>query len=138
MGATLVDAGPLYAYVDATDAAHAACIELLESEPGPLVVPALVLSEAGYLIEDRLGAYALVRFVEDVAAGTFVVDAPQPADWLRVAELVARYRDSGLGLTDATVVATAERLGVTRIATLDRRHFGMVRPAHADAFEIVP
>ena len=138
MAGTLVDAGPLYAYVDADDDHHESCVELLTDDPGPLVVPALVLSEVGFLLESRLGAYAEVRFVEDLAAGTFVVDAPQPGDWVRVAQLVAKYRDLPLGLVDASVVATAERLGIVRVATLDRRHFGIVRPAHTPLFDVVP
>jgi predicted nucleic acid-binding protein len=55
-----------------------------------------------------------------------------------MAELVARYRDLPLGTVDASVVAVAERLDVTELATTDRRHFGVVRPAHADAFELLP
>jgi predicted nucleic acid-binding protein len=60
------------------------------------------------------------------------------ADWLRIAELVARYDDLPLGTVDASIVAAAERLGIRTIATLDRRHFGVVRPRHADAFDLVP
>ena len=138
MAGTLVDAGPLYAYVDADDDHHFECVELLTEDPGPLIVPALVLSEVGYLLETRLGAYAEVRFVEDMAIGTFTVDGTHPADWVRVAELVARYRNLPLGLVDASVVATAERLGVVRVATLDRRHFGVVRPSHISLFHVVP
>ena len=53
-----------------------------------------------------------------------------------IRELVARYADLPLGTVDATVVAAAERLGITAIATTDRRHFSVVRPAHAEAFEL--
>ena len=61
-----------------------------------------------------------------------------PADWLRIAHLVWRYRNLPLGTVDATVIALAERLGVTSVATLDRRHFGVVKPAHTDAFQMLP
>jgi len=135
---TLVDAGPLYAYVDSDDDHHDECLELLSEDVGPLIVPALVLSEVGYLLETRLGTYAEIRFLEDLAAGTFTVDAPHPADWVRVAELVAKYRDLPLGMVDASVVVAAERLGITRIATLDRKHFGIVRPGHTAVFDVVP
>lgn len=138
MAGTLVDAGPLYAYVDADDDHHVECVQLLIEDPGPLIVPALVLSEVAYLLETRLGAYAEIRFVEDLATGTFVVDGTHPADWVRVAELVGRYRDLPLGLVAASVVATAERLGAVRVATLDRRHFGVVRPSHTSRFDVVP
>lgn len=60
------------------------------------------------------------------------------ADWLRIAELVARYRDLPLGTVDASVVTTAERLGITEIATVDRRHFTVVRPNHVAAFSLLP
>jgi predicted nucleic acid-binding protein len=55
-----------------------------------------------------------------------------------MAELVRRYADFPLGAADASVVAVAERLETARIATLDHRHFRAVRPAHCDAFELLP
>jgi predicted nucleic acid-binding protein len=133
-----VDAGPLYAYVDADDRHHAASLELLESYPGPLVVPHLVVTEVVYLLATRLGAAAEVRFLGDLAAGTFTIEPVHPADWLRIAALVWTYRDLPLGTVDASVVAAAERLGIVELATLDRRHFSVVRPAHVAAFALFP
>ncbi len=134
----IVDAGPLYAYVDEDDRDHDASLALLEGHPGPLIVPELVVTEVTYLLETRLGAEAEVRFLGDLAAGNLIAEPVHPADWIRIAELVAEYRDLPLGTVDASVVATAERLRVVRLATLDRRHLTVVRPAHAPAFEIVP
>ncbi|MGW5574557.1 type II toxin-antitoxin system VapC family toxin [Nocardia thailandica] len=134
----LVDAGPLYAYVDADDAHHHACLDLLQNHRGPLVVPTLVITEAAYLISTRLGAEAEVRFLGDFAEGLFEVESVHPSDWLRIVELVARYRDWPLGTADASVVAAAERLNVTDVATVDRRHFGAVRPRHVEAFRLLP
>ena len=111
---------------------------LLEAHPGPLVVPHLVVAEAVYLIGSRLGADAEVRFLGDLAAGLFAVEPVHPADWLRIAELVARYRDLPLGSIDASVVAAAERLGIRDVATIDHRHFAVVRPAHVAAFTLLP
>ena len=108
------------------------------SHSGPLIVPQLVIAEVAYLLEARVGADAEVRFLGDLAAGTFTTDAVPPGDWLRIAELVAEYRDLPLGTVDASVVTSAERLGIASIATLDRRHFTVVRPAHVTAFEILP
>ncbi|HEY5683859.1 MAG TPA: PIN domain-containing protein [Acidimicrobiia bacterium] len=136
--ALLVDAGPLYAYVDADDRHHSESLELLLEHPGPLIVPALVITEVAYLIGTRLGVDAEVRFLGDLAAGEFAIEPVRASDWLRIAELVSRYRDLPLGTVDGSVVATSERLRVTTIATLDRRHFSVVRPTHTDAFELVP
>jgi hypothetical protein len=134
----IVDTGPLYAYVDARDAAHAACVELLQATAEPLIVPAFAIAEATYLVGTRLGAASETRLVGDFAAGAFWVDAPEPADWLRIAELIAEYRDLPLGTVDASVIAAAERLGITTIATLERKHFSIVRPNHVAAFKLVP
>ena len=79
-----------------------------------------------------------MRFLGDLASGAFTVEPVAVGDWLRVAELVARYRDLPLGTVDASVVTTAERLGVTEIATVDRRHFTVVRPRHVAAFTLLP
>ena len=59
-------------------------------------------------------------------------------DWLRVIELIGIYSDLGLGTVDASIVAVAERLGLTTIATLNHRDFRVVRPSHTEAFELVP
>ncbi|MCA1833740.1 MAG: type II toxin-antitoxin system VapC family toxin [Actinomycetota bacterium] len=134
----MVDAGPLYAYVDEDDRDHEASLALLLSHQGPLVVPQLVVTEVAYLLETRIGPEAEVRFLGDLAAGNFTTDPVLPGDWLRIAELVADYRDLPLGTVDASVIASAERLGVTAIATLHRRHFSVVRPRHVEAFEIFP
>ena len=97
-----------------------------------------MITEVTYLIGTRLGVDAEVRFLGDLSAGEFAIEPVKASDWLRIAELVGRYRDLPLGTVDGSVVATAERLRITKIATLDRRHFSVVRPAHTDAFELVP
>jgi uncharacterized protein len=128
----------LYAYVDADDKHHAKCLELLEDHPGPLIVPTLVVAEVAYLLETRLGPESEVRFLGDLASGNLIVEPVVASDWLRIAELVSRYRDLPLGTVDASVVAAGERLELSQLATLDHRHFTVVRPTHIDAFELLP
>lgn len=101
-------------------------------------MPTLVVSEVCHLIGSRLGTEPEVRFLGDIARGSLIVEPVHPADWLRIAELVARYADLRLGTVDASVVAAAERLDIAGIATFDRRDFAAVRPAHVEAFELVP
>jgi predicted nucleic acid-binding protein len=128
----------LYAYVDQDDRHHKACLDLLLNHQGPLVVPSLVVTEIAYLIETRLGPEAEVRFLGDLASGAFTTEPVASADWLRIAELVWEYRDLPLGTVDASVVTAGERLGIEEVATLDRRHFSVVRPTHISAFALLP
>ncbi len=89
----------------------------------------LVITEAAYLLETRLGVEAEVRFLADFAEGNLIAEPVHANDWLRIAELVAKYRNLPIGTADASVVAVAERRGITEVATLDRRHFTVVRPS---------
>lgn len=102
------------------------------------MVPTLVITEVAYLVGARLGTGAEVRFLGDLASDDFIVEPVADDDWLRIAELVARHGDLPLGTVDGSIVAAAERLGITQVATFDRRHFTVVRPAHIDALEILP
>jgi uncharacterized protein len=98
----------------------------------------LVITEVTDLLETRVGSDAEVRFLGDLASGVLIAEAVAAADWLRIAELTSIYRDLPLGAVDASVAAAGERLGVLRVATLDRRHLTVVRPAHVEAFELLP
>ncbi len=132
----VVDAGPLYAAVDRDDQDHDACLVALSRPDLRLVIPAMVIAEATYLIGRRLGAQIESQFLDGLT--TFDVEAPTPDDWQRIGQLVAEYADFPLGGTDASVVALAERLDTRTVITLDRRHFNAVRPLHCKAFDLLP
>ena len=133
----LVDTSVLVAAADNADPDHDPCVQVIGGAE-PLVTTALVIAETAYLIGRQLGATAEATFFRAVAAGELQVELITPADARRIAELIDRYANLGLGGTDASLIVIAERLGITRIATLDRRHFGVVRPSHAPAFELIP
>ena len=101
-------------------------------------MPAPVIAEVGYLLSKYAGTAGEVAFLQSLAAGDFEVDLPTNADLTRAAVLVGQYASLPLGTTDAVVVATAERLGCTEIATLDRRDFTVVRPRHTSHFTLLP
>jgi uncharacterized protein len=100
------------------------------------VIPALVVAETTYLVGSRLGPRAEAAFLRGLER--IEVEAPRSDEWERIAELVDAYADLGLGGTDASVVALAERLETDVVITLDRRHFGVVRPRHSEAFQLLP
>jgi uncharacterized protein len=56
-------------------------------------VPTLVITEVAYLVATRLGSDAEIRFLGDLAAGNLIAEPVAAADWMRIAELVGRYRD---------------------------------------------
>lgn len=135
------DTGPLVAAALANDDHHHACVELftgLHLARRSLLVPTTVVAEVGYLLGREAGPKVESLFLDSLAAGDFTLVDLTAADCARMAELVRRYGDLPLGTTDASVIAVAERLGVTEVATLDRRHFTVVRPHHVGAFTLLP
>jgi predicted nucleic acid-binding protein len=134
----IVDAGPLYAAAAKRDKHHERAVALLSSSPQPLLVPALVVTEVAYLLADRIGAHAELAFGRALADGELIVEPVADSDWPRIYELMEQYLDLPLGMVDASVIALAERRKVDVIATLDQRHFSVVRPRHIEAFRLVP
>ncbi|MGH8987580.1 MAG: type II toxin-antitoxin system VapC family toxin [Acidimicrobiales bacterium] len=134
----IVDAGPLYAAAAQKDRNHHRSVELLSGAERPLLVPALVVTEVGYLLADRIGVRAELAFARSIADGELIVEPVLDSEWERIAELTEQYLDLPLGIVDASVVALAERHHASSIATLDHRHFSVVRPRHACAFTLVP
>ncbi|MBI2616192.1 MAG: hypothetical protein HYW52_11075 [Gemmatimonadetes bacterium] len=97
-----------------------------------------MLVEVDYWIQVRLHAGVLVALLDDILAGAYQVEALQPEDYRRVRELCDRYADRDIGFVDAAVIAVVERLNEPKLATLDRRHFGVLRPRHVDALRLLP
>ncbi len=134
----LVDTNMILAAADTASRDYEAALGFLEQAPEPLVVPVTVLAELDYMANSRLGTQAEVRILRGLAGPGFHLEPLLDEDFDRAIDLVEQYADSDIGLVDASIVAIAERLHVTRIATLDHRHFALFRPRHCRAFELVP
>ena len=132
----IVDSGPLLASANESDPDHAACVAALTRRDVELIIPSLCIAEAAWFLGQRHGAGAEARFVSGLA--DFHVAAPEPEDWARIGRLVRRYGELPLGTTDAFVAILAERMRTTRIITLDRRHFSVLRNSRGESFELSP
>jgi uncharacterized protein len=136
--ALVLDTGPIVAALNAGDPDHERCAGLLTGCQEDLVIPALVLVEVDYWLRKLGGAQAWQGLVEDIAGGSYRLEPLLDADLVRAAELEASYRSLRLGLVDASVIAVCERLNESKVATLDRRHFTVVRPRHRSAVTLLP
>ena len=132
----LLDTGIVYAYYDRSDAWHSRARTIVQDEPRGLILPAPVVPEVDHLLGARLGAKSRQTFYAGIIEGYYLIaDVPQDA-YARIAELNRRFDDLDLGFVDAAIVALAETLGVSRIATTDRRHFEPM--AAALALKLLP
>lgn len=134
----LVDSGPLVAAANRRDQDHDRCLSALTSAARPRLVPGPVIAETCYLLARDARPGIEADFLRSFTTGFFEPADLTPEDLARAADLVDEYADLRLGGTDACVVAIAERLGINQLATLDRRHFSVVRPRHVEAFVLLP
>lgn len=135
---TLVaDSCALYALYDADDAHHGEVREVIDRERGIIIVPTVILAELDYLLRGFLGVDAELDFLKGIASGAYTLESFMAADLERCRELFAGYRDLDLGLVDAGVIATAKRLGIQNILTVDERDFHAVHP-RTGSFILLP
>jgi predicted nucleic acid-binding protein len=99
-------------------------------------VPAI--TEVAYLLARDIGNDAAADFVSSLANTELILEAPLAEDYLRSAEILRQYADANLDFVDDFIAATAERLNIRRLLTLDRRDFQLIRPRHCDSFELLP
>jgi uncharacterized protein len=135
----VVDTNIWFETADSNNRDYGRCAEILTRNVGSLITPVTVIVETAWLIEDRYGPAAEAEFLRTMTTpeAVTIVDLTTN-DWVRVTELVAIYADLGLGTVDASIIAIAERMGITTIATMNERDFRVVKPAHTAAFELVP
>jgi uncharacterized protein len=141
MTALVVDTSAILASLDEAYAEHEAITVALASEAGPLVVSAMVVAEADYMLYTRLGAAAAQRFAADVAAEAYELPEWTSADHATALDLINRNSDDSdyIGITDAANVVLADRYRTTRLLTLDQRHFRRLQPLWgADYFTLLP
>ncbi|MDI3409141.1 type II toxin-antitoxin system VapC family toxin [Streptomyces cavernicola] len=120
------------------DVHHEECLDFVNRFPGQLKVLPTVVTETAWMLERYLSPDAEAAFLDSVGVGQLELTAIDHGDLRRMAELVRQYADFPLGTVDASVVAVSERLGLTEVATVDRRHFTAVRPKHAKSFTLLP
>jgi uncharacterized protein len=134
----LIDSGVMVALMLQTDPAHSAVRAFLRDNHEPLALPTVTVAEIAHFVESRGGPAADARLLRVLASGRFPLSEPLLPDYARAAELVEQYADFPLGTVDALIIAMAERLNVTTILTLDRRHFGAIQPAHCEKLTLAP
>jgi uncharacterized protein len=135
--ALVIDTGVLYAALDVDDDDHGSCASLLATIREPRVVPAPVLAEVDWLC-GRLPSNRFSLILDQIDTGALMVEDLRYEDYRRVGSLLHTYADLHVGFVDAAVLAVVERLREPKLATLDHRHFSVMRPRHVGALELLP
>ena len=132
----LVDAGPLVALFDRDDRHHRRCVVTLRSLSEPLATAWPVVTEAMHLL--AFSSQAQDALMDQVASGALGLMPLDAGDAARIRELMRKYRDLPMDLADAALVRIAEREGIRRVFTIDRRDFTVYRPAKIGRLHIIP
>jgi predicted nucleic acid-binding protein len=136
--AILLDSSAVLAAADQSDLNHRAALAWFGRADEPLMIGALTLAELDLLLQRELGVRATFALLKSIVSGGVKVVAPTTADLERAMELMREATEHRPRLTDAVLVATAERLGVSRVAVFDRRPIAIFRPRHVRALDLEP
>jgi predicted nucleic acid-binding protein len=136
--AILLDASIVLAAADRADLNHAAAMAWFDRADEPLLLAALTLADLDTLLQRELGPAASIAVVQAITGGAIRLVPPVDGDLVRAIELLGAASEHRPRLTDAVMVAAAERLGIHRIATFDRRPIAVFRPQHVRAFDLEP
>ena len=136
--AVLLDSSAILAAADQSDLNHRAALAWFVRNQEPLMIGALTLAELDLLLQRELGVKATFAILRSIESGAVKVVAPTNADIARAAELMREAIEYRPRLADALLVATAERLGITRVAAFDRRPIAVFRPKHVRALTLEP
>ena len=134
----LADTGYVYALYYPDDAHHQQAVAFAHVNTEPIMLPAVILPELGFLFRRDLGYAGIVQFLGRFKDMDATIEPMLDADLERIYEIADQYADSRFDVVDCCIMAMAERLQITKIATFDRRDFSIVVPSHTDYFEILP
>ncbi|MCX5835770.1 MAG: PIN domain-containing protein [Deltaproteobacteria bacterium] len=137
-GPVLIDTGILYALADRKDRWHARAVDFIKGFKGKLIVPATVIPEVCYLLNAHLGAHVENAFLTSLTNRELSFENVSLDDFARCLVILKDYQDLNIGLVDASLIAVAERLKLTRLLTTDRRHFSAIRPKHCLNLLLLP
>ena len=134
----LVDTSGLLAALDASERRHAAAVVALRAAGAPLLLSPFVLAELDYLLTTRVSTAIARSFLDEVAGGAYRLEPFSSDDIAAAAEVLDRYPDLDLGLSDASIVVLAERHNCLDLLTLDERHFRVVSGPRRRPFRLLP
>jgi len=136
--AYLLDTGFFYALLNQQENQHVRVVAASKRVKETIYLPTPIIVEVAYLILRDLGAGALAEFIDSLPDSGFGLIEPTTIDFRRAAAIIRQYADAHIDFADAILVAMAERLSITKILTIDQRHFRLFRPVHCIAFELLP
>jgi predicted nucleic acid-binding protein len=126
--AVLLDVSAILAAADTADLNHAAARDWFALANEPLLVGALTLAEADHVLQRELGLAASLALLASITSGAVRIVAPTEADVERAAALLQAAAEHAPRLADALLIVAAQRLGVRRVVTFDRRPLAVLMP----------
>ncbi len=134
----IIDSSFLVALYDGSELYHQRAYEFAKDRSETMLVPDSLLPEVSYMLRRNLGYADSLIFFDFFEHRSVRLEPVLRDDLARVKEISEHYADSRLDLVDCCIMAIAERLNITRIATFDRRDFSIFQPRHCEFLELLP
>src|SRR5574341_923128 len=134
----IADTAFVFAVLDRNDPHHVEALRFYNAMQGEVLLPAVTFTEIAYHIYQIGGGKLVADVLAEIRQGPLTITNLDPSDYERAEEILRKYHDSRIDFVDASIMALAERLNITRILTYDHRDFRLYRPAHVEHFTLLP
>lgn len=134
----IADTSGLLALFNRSEPEHPAVRDVVSSLDMPMVVSPYVVAEVDHLVATRVDSAAEVEVLREICGGAYVLPEFGQGDINRAVEVIEKYSDQAIGVTDASIVVLADRYSSRTLLTLDRRHFDVLRPLGGGRFTLLP
>ncbi len=134
----IADTSGLIAFFSESGHQHELVASWLDKNDDVMVVSPYVMAELDYLVATRKGVDAELAVLAELSGGAYELATMSTDEVSTARDVIARYRDLGIGLADASMVVLAQRYRTRTILTLDHKHFSVLRPLGGGLFKIVP
>ncbi len=134
----LADTSYIYALFNPRDPYHQQSVAFAETNSEPILFSSAILPELGFLFERDRGYAGIVWLLKQFRHTDALIEPMIQEDLGRISEIAEQYADARFDIVDLRILAMAERLQITKVATFDRRDFGIFKPSHAAYLELLP
>lgn len=132
----LIDSGPLVALLNERDQYHTLCVNQAKTLRGNFYTAWPIVTEAAYLLKPYTGA--VQKLLAWVRIGEIRLAPIDAVDVDGISRILLQYSDQNLDFADTTLMHLADRDGLTKVFTVDRKHFSVYRTSRRQSLKLVP
>ncbi|GAB91020.1 PIN domain-containing protein [Gordonia rhizosphera] len=111
---------------------------VIDASDEPLIVSSYIVGELDYLVLTRHGSQIERIVLDELTSGAWELAVMSRERLSAASAIVRQYSDVPVGVADASIIVLADVYQTRTVATLDHRHFTVLRLGDGSVPLIIP